>query len=105
MQGRSSSGEWLQGECRRRACQAAAAIGRLGERFPACHGRVLRRGSSVAEQAAHNRCVGGSNPPPATRVPVRRERMSKKKFERTKPHVNIGTIGHIDHGKTTLTAA
>jgi elongation factor Tu len=31
--------------------------------------------------------------------------MSKKKFERTKPHVNIGTIGHIDHGKTTLTSA
>src|SRR5881398_1510652 len=31
--------------------------------------------------------------------------MGKKKFERTKPHVNIGTIGHSDHGKTTLTAA
>ncbi len=31
--------------------------------------------------------------------------MGKKKFERTKPHVNIGTIGHIDHGKTTLTSA
>ena len=31
--------------------------------------------------------------------------MSKKKFEQTKPHVNVGTIGHIDHGKTTLTAA
>ena len=31
--------------------------------------------------------------------------MGKKKFERTKPHVNIGTMGHIDHGKTTLTAA
>src|SRR5438132_5793880 len=31
--------------------------------------------------------------------------MGKQKFERTKPHVNIGTIGHIDHGKTTLTAA
>ena len=30
--------------------------------------------------------------------------MSKEKFERTKPHVNIGTIGHVDHGKTTLTA-
>jgi len=31
--------------------------------------------------------------------------MGKAKFERTKPHANIGTIGHIDHGKTTLTAA
>src|SRR5437016_14589705 len=31
--------------------------------------------------------------------------MAKEKFERNKPHVNIGTIGHIDHGKTTLTAA
>src|ERR1700682_931299 len=31
--------------------------------------------------------------------------MSKERFERTKPHVNIGTIGHVDHGKTTLTAA
>ena len=31
--------------------------------------------------------------------------MAKEKFERSKPHVNVGTIGHIDHGKTTLTAA
>ncbi|MEW6192190.1 MAG: GTP-binding protein, partial [Bacillota bacterium] len=31
--------------------------------------------------------------------------MAKQKFVRTKPHVNIGTIGHVDHGKTTLTAA
>src|SRR3989338_6085686 len=31
--------------------------------------------------------------------------MAKEKFQRTKPHLNIGTIGHVDHGKTTLTAA
>ena len=32
-------------------------------------------------------------------------KMGKEKYERTKPHMNIGTIGHVDHGKTTLTAA
>ena len=31
--------------------------------------------------------------------------MAKAKYDRSKPHVNIGTIGHVDHGKTTLTAA
>src|SRR6476661_5543010 len=35
----------------------------------------------------------------------RYQAMAKAKFERTKPHVNVGTIGHVDHGKTTLTAA
>ena len=34
-----------------------------------------------------------------------RYKMAKAKFDRTKPHCNIGTIGHVDHGKTTLTAA
>src|SRR5215471_5194116 len=47
---------------------------------------------------------------PPARAPAEREaredgQMAKAKYERTKPHVNVGTIGHIDHGKTTLTAA
>ena len=37
--------------------------------------------------------------------PFEESAMSKEKFERSKPHVNVGTIGHVDHGKTTLTAA
>ena len=41
----------------------------------------------------------------ATQIKGGRGIMSKSKFERTKPHVNVGTIGHVDHGKTTLTAA
>ncbi|MGH2658563.1 MAG: GTP-binding protein, partial [Actinomycetota bacterium] len=48
-------------------------------------------------------------PPPLRSSPRERNaggtEVAKKKFERNKPHVNIGTIGHIDHGKTTLTAA
>ena len=35
----------------------------------------------------------------------RRQDMAKETFNRTKPHVNVGTIGHVDHGKTTLTAS
>ena len=38
-------------------------------------------------------------------IVLRRTIVAKAKFERNKPHVNIGTIGHVDHGKTTLTAA
>jgi elongation factor Tu len=41
----------------------------------------------------------------ASRAQQENGRMAKQKFERTKPHVNVGTIGHVDHGKTTLTAA
>merc|ERR1711916_331500 len=44
----------------------------------------------------------GSQGPPNHEAP---KRMAKEKFDRSKPHVNIGTIGHVDHGKTTLTAA
>src|SRR5512138_2562436 len=40
-----------------------------------------------------------------TRANRRSVSMAKEKFERNKPHVNVGTIGHVDHGKTTLTAA
>ncbi|WP_372523147.1 GTP-binding protein, partial [Sulfuricaulis sp.] len=36
---------------------------------------------------------------------IKRHPVSKEKFARTKPHLNVGTIGHVDHGKTTLTAA
>ena len=42
---------------------------------------------------------------PTTRDVQEDNYMAKEKYERTKPHVNIGTIGHVDHGKTTLTAA
>src|SRR6188472_3661997 len=42
---------------------------------------------------------------PATQRGIGTATMAKAKFERTKPHVNVGTIGHVDHGKTTLTAA
>ena len=47
----------------------------------------------------------GSADPQSTQPREREGNMAKQKFERTKPHVNIGTIGHVDHGKTTLTAA
>jgi len=43
--------------------------------------------------------------PATTELKEEHVQVGKAKFERDKPHVNVGTIGHIDHGKTTLTAA
>jgi GTPase len=50
----------------------------------------------------HNKPETGNRKPDFFKEDVK---MAKAKFERTKPHVNVGTIGHVDHGKTTLTAA
>src|SRR5262249_26722790 len=47
----------------------------------------------------------GARPAPEHREATESRFMAKQKFERTKPHCNVGTIGHVDHGKTTLTAA
>src|SRR5512145_754713 len=60
---------------------------------------ILAEGSSFRRRAEHRRAAraGGTH--------SRSESMAKEKFERNKPHVNVGTIGHVDHGKTTLTAA
>src|SRR5207253_8333982 len=56
----------------------------------------LRRGPGQSRPGARRQVQGRLG---------EQSRMAKKKFERNKPHVNIGTIGHIDHGKTSLTAA
>src|SRR5207237_780967 len=75
-------------------------------------GQAMPWGSASAAGAVG--CPSGRgeqtvNLPAATaqRAPTHqgKENMAKAKFERTKPHVNVGTIGHVDHGKTTLTAA
>src|SRR5687768_18301705 len=66
------------------------------------------RCSSTRTSRCRSRSPKRSSPEYAASNPHRGARgtsMSKAKFERTKPHLNIGTIGHIDHGKTTLTAA
>src|SRR5262249_42229576 len=65
--------------------------------------------SGAEQQTSRRRRASSPADNPETDVPGqvvhRRAQVAKAKFERTKPHVNIGTIGHIDHGKTTLTAA
>ncbi|KAF4531278.1 hypothetical protein B566_EDAN019369, partial [Ephemera danica] len=65
---------------------------------------ILLRGTKREEvERGQVLCKPGSIKPHTnfTAEPI----MAKEKFERTKPHVNVGTIGHVDHGKTTLTAA
>src|ERR671931_520461 len=85
--------------CRSRRCSATQ---------PTC-GRRRRAGprsrcSSIATRKSRSRSQARSSTP-QPRKEDRRNQMAKQKFERTKPHLNVGTIGHIDHGKTTLTAA
>ena len=63
--------------------------------------RVDRRG----DRRPGPRRVDPRPPTSSTAERSRRSHMAKEKFERNKPHLNIGTMGHIDHGKTTLTAA
>src|SRR5690606_25315185 len=67
---------------------------------------VASSGGSLSRGAANSEQRTANSEQRAPDHPLRRDRaMAKAKFERTKPHVNVGTIGHVDHGKTTLTAA
>ena len=61
----------------------------------------MRRPNGERNQGRGDACVA----PATNRTTGIKDTMAKAKFERTKPHVNVGTIGHVDHGKTTLTAA
>ena len=63
----------------------------------------IRPCGSVVEHSLGKGEVAGPIPAKGTNVIFGVEKMAKGKFERTKPHVNVGTIGHVDHGKTTLT--
>ena len=62
--------------------------------------RVVGSKQSLLDPRAHNERDGTT-----WRFLEKEQGMAKAKYERRKPHVNIGTIGHVDHGKTTLTAA
>src|SRR5207249_6246669 len=68
------------------------------------HTRSKRDWSSDVCSSDLERRRASFNHPPA-RDARSEDAMSKEKFQRTKPHVNVGTIGHVDHGKTTLTSA
>src|SRR5262245_55038318 len=80
-----------------------ARIAMLRLRHCACDAGTVPNRSYLT--ACPGRYGVGVRPPPARREATESRFMAKQKFERTKPHCNVGTIGHVDHGKTTLTAA
>src|SRR3954465_6098480 len=108
--------------CRCRRCSAMSATfgrgRRAGRTTPWCSTRTprfrptCRRKSSLRRPGNSPGCFAGKNNckdqhcfKTSTNTVQEDNTVAKAKFERTKPHVNIGTIGHVDHGKTTLTAA
>src|SRR6195256_3753513 len=85
---------------RRRAAPSTRCTSRgTRKRRGRCRKRLLRRCRERRSKQCSSRGRG------CPRHNGRSKEMAKEKFERNKPHVNVGTIGHIDHGKTTLTAA
>ena len=70
-----------------------------------CSSRTTRRSPPPIQEEIVAKVKGASEASETNRIRKRESRMAKEKFVRNKPHVNVGTIGHIDHGKTTLTAA
>src|ERR1700751_3456823 len=108
--------------CRCRRCSATSETfgrrPRAGRTTPWCSTRTprfrptCRRKSSRRQPGNSPGCFAGTNNckdqhcfTTSTNTVQEDNTVAKAKFERTKPHVNIGTIGHVDHGKTTLTAA
>src|SRR5665809_172340 len=92
--------------CRSRRCSATrptcARCRRAARRFR-CSSTATRK---YRARSPRRSCRATSQRKDPGQTSTRRQSpMGKQKFERTKPHVNVGTIGHIDHGKTTLTAA
>src|SRR5918992_4968821 len=90
----------------RRSSRPASRSRRCSGTQPTCARRRRAGPRSPCSSIATRRFLSRS--PARSSTPGRnegKEGMAKQKFERTKPHVNVGTIGHIDHGKTTLTAA
>src|SRR3954463_8092208 len=96
---------------------ATSARAPRGARRTPCSSTPTPRSRSRSRRRSSSECAASSRNHPATarsnharRDPsdgqrTETEQMAKEKFERNKPHLNIGTMGHIDHGKTTLTAA